>query len=121
MIRDYRSGVSALDKSEEDYTRANYAASLFYWTTQPNGLHVEDFELLVGVYPKKDPRDLFGHDITSYDKLEIDIDFNVDVMYHESWVKQNCDELAKLYHGSWGGRASNNTINSYGNLDAQSN
>lgn len=121
MIRDYRAGVSTLDANEEDYTKSNYAATMFYWTTQPNGLYVEEFECLTGVYPLKDPRDQYGHDITTYDKLELDIDFNVDVMWHEDWVKKKCDELAKSYWGAWGGVNGTADVNSYGSGDAGAN
>ena len=103
MIRDYRAGVSTLAETSDSYTKSNYAASMYYWTTQPNGLYVEEFELLTGMFPQKDPRDQYGHDLTSIDKLEVDIDFNVDTMWHEGWVKDQCQSKAETYYGAWGG------------------
>ena len=97
MIRDYRSGVSGLtspDTSPTFYSKSNYASSLYYWTTKPDGLNVEFSALATGLFPMKDPADLFGHDITTNDRVEIDIDFNVDYLWRESWVEAYCQNLA---------------------------
>lgn len=113
MIRDYRTGASALTSNETSYTKSNYAASLYYWTTQPNGKFVEEYELLTGVFPQKDPRDQYGHDLSAIDKLEVDIDFNVDYMWHEQWVRDNCQNFATQYSGNgW------STVDTYGRGDA---
>ena len=52
-----------------------------------------------GMFPLKDPQDQYGADITTYDKLEIDIDFNADYVWHEPWVKTRCSALATTVHG----------------------
>ncbi len=87
MMRDYRTGVShALAGGEDDYTKSNYATAMYYWTTKPDAKVIEYYACMTGLFPLKDPQDQYGADITAYDKLELDIDFNVDYMFHEPWV-----------------------------------
>lgn len=120
MMRDYRAGVSTLDGgvgSETQYTKSNYAGTMYYWTTEPNGKVVEYHSCLTGLFPTKDPTDQFGHDLTAYDKLEIDIDFNVDYLWHEDWTYTFCQNKADEYHGVWGGLKGTGTINSYHTSD----
>jgi hypothetical protein len=109
MIRDYRAGVSALSEQGQ-YTKSNYAATMYYWTTEPNGKQVEYHSCMTGMYPLKDPTDQFGHDITAYDKLEIDIDWNVDYLWHEAWTESDCQSLAEKYWGAFGGGANNSSM-----------
>jgi hypothetical protein len=111
MIRDYRSGVTTLDSQAGGYNKSTYAATMYYWTTEPNGKWVEYHCCMTGMFPTKDPTDLFGHDITSYDKLEIDIDYNVDYLWHENWTYSKCQEWANEYWGVWNGRDGGAAIN----------
>jgi len=113
MIRDYRAGVSTLDSESGNgqYTKSNYAATCYYWTTEPNGKIVEYHCCMTGMFPTKDPTDQFGHDITAYDKLELDIDFNVDYLWHEIWTKNFCQSKANEYWGVWGGLSGTQAIN----------
>jgi len=97
MIRDYRAGISNL-ASDSQYMKSNYAATVFYWTTEPNGKIVEYHSCLAGLYPLKDPRDSFSHDIASNDKLEIDIDFAVDRVFSEAWTYNKCQAYANQYY-----------------------
>jgi len=108
MIRDYRTGVSNLEGSE--YTKSNYAGSVLYWTTKPDGKTVEFSAFYTGVFPTKDPLDLYSGDLSAVDKLEVDIEFNVDWTWHEPWVHSRAQELASLrgdagkaYRGAAGG------------------
>ena len=101
MIRDNKSGLTALDLQSDQgaagsgaYNKANYAANLLYWTTKPDGKTVEYYAAYSGVFPTKDPQDSFPGDITSIDKLEIDIDYNVDMIWHEDWVWKLCQQAA---------------------------
>lgn len=113
MIRDYRAGVSTLDSANGDaqYTKSNYAGTCYYWTTEPNGKLVEYHCCMTGMFPLKDPTDQFGHDLTSYDRLELDIDFNVDYLWHEKWTFNFCQQKANEYHGVWGGLGGSGVIN----------
>lgn len=88
MIRDNKSGLTGLwtERSGDVYNKQHYAANLLYWTTKPDGVTVEYYAAYSGVFPTKDPQDLFNGDITSIDKLEIEIDYNVDMIWHEDWV-----------------------------------
>ena len=102
MIRDNKSGLTALDLQQDTgaagsgaYNKANYAANLLYWTTKPDGKTVEYYAAYSGVFPTKDPQDSFPGDITSIDKLEIDIDYNVDMIWHEDWVYEQCKLAAR--------------------------
>jgi hypothetical protein len=88
-IRDNKIGLTALSNNgliSGKYNKANYSATLLYWTTKPDGVTVEYYAAYSGVFPLKDPMDVFSGDINSVDKLEIDIDYNVDMVYHEDWV-----------------------------------
>lgn len=100
MIRDYRTGVTLLQGSEGEYSRANYAATAYYWTTKPDGKLVEYYACLTGLYPLKDPTDQYGGDLTTYDKLELDVDFNCDTVWHETWVKDRCQSLSNALSDS---------------------
>lgn len=112
MIRDYRAGVSPLKGNE--YTKSEYSGTMYYWTTKPDGHTVEYFACLTGLFPMKDPTDQYGGDITTYDKLEVDIDFNVDYVWHEEWVKTRCQaESIKYYDTAWGGLTGGKTIDKY--------
>ena len=62
------------------------AATLYYWTTAPDGGEPEYFVCYDGVFPTKDPQDLFSSDIETTGKLDIEIEFNVDYAWHEPWV-----------------------------------
>jgi len=98
MIRDYRTGVSNLGDGADEYTKQNYAASVLYWTTKPDGRTVEFSALFTGVFPTKDPRDLYTGDFTAVDKLEADIEFNVDWTWHEPWVLDAAQTRAHAIH-----------------------
>lgn len=100
MIRDNKSGLTALSDGKNGsatgiYNKANYSACLLYWTTKPDGVTVEYYAAYSGVFPTKDPQDSFPGDITSIDKLEIDIDYNVDMIWHEDWVYEMARNEAK--------------------------
>lgn len=93
MIRDNKIGLTGLagsngntGKTTQKYNKSDYSATLLYWTTKPDGVTVEYYAAYSGVFPLKDPMDLFNGDINSVDKLEIDIDYNVDMVWHEDWV-----------------------------------
>ena len=97
MIRDYRTGASTLIGG--DYTKSKYSGTMFYWTTKPDGKTVEYYACYVGIFPTKDPQDLYAGDIATVDKLEVDMEFHVDKAYHENWVLSYCQAQADLFHG----------------------
>lgn len=103
LIRDNKIGLGPLIGSE--YAKNNYAATVFYWTTKPDGKTVEFSSCYSGVFPTKDPQDLFTGDVASVDKLEMDITFNVDFVWHEDWVSQKCQQLANQCYGGDNNRA----------------
>jgi len=102
MIREYRNGISRIQaKGPADYKTKNlYSSNLLYWTTKPDGLSVEYFALYSGVYPTKDPQDLYASDVATVDKLEADVEFALDYIWHEEWVKVKCEEQAKILHAN---------------------
>lgn len=105
MIRDNKSGLTALSSrgTHGTYHKADYSATLLYWTTKPDGVTVEYAAAYSGVFPLKDPMDLFTGDLNSVDKLEIDIDYNVDMVWHEDWVyKMARHEAEQSPYGSSG-------------------
>lgn len=104
LIRDNRSGVSLLRGSQatngqggSKYTKSDYSSTLYYWTTAPNGVDIQFAACYSGLFPMKDPSDLFGHDLAANDKLEIDIDFSTDYCYQEDWVRIKVMGLSDEY------------------------
>ena len=97
MIRDYRSGVSNLVDGEDldGYTKSTYAGLMYYWTTAPDAKTVEYYAVYDGVFPTKDPQDLFTSDVETIGRLDTEIEFNVDYVWHEDWVKEKCQEYAE--------------------------
>jgi len=94
-IRDYRTGVSSklvAHESREGYSKKQYAGTLLYWTTAPDGVTVEYSACYAGVFPLKDPQDLFASDVENVGKIEPEIEFNVDYVWHEDWVYQKAIE-----------------------------
>lgn len=93
MIRDYRTGVTELEDGDEGigYSNRTYAATMFYWTTAPDAMSIEYYAAYDGVFPTKDPQDLFSSDIETIGKLDIEIEFNCDYPWHEPWVKDKIE------------------------------
>jgi len=102
MIRDYRTGTSNLtDDAEGDgYTKSTYSCLMYYWTTAPDGYNVEYYACYDGVFPQKDPQDLFTSDVETVGRLDMEIEFNVDYAWHEPWVFRKCQEFAGAIVGS---------------------
>jgi hypothetical protein len=96
-IRDYRTGVSSkliAGVNRDGYNKTKYASNLYYWTTAPDGITVEYYACYTGVFPLKDPQDLFSSDVENVGKIEPEIEFNVDYMWHEEWVLNKCIGLS---------------------------
>jgi len=96
MIRDYRTGTTDLVDGEQGdgYTKATYAGLMYYWTTAPDAKTVEYYAVYDGVFPTKDPQDLFSSDVETVGRLDTEIEFNVDYVWHEPWVKEKCQSYA---------------------------
>jgi len=99
MIRDYRTGTTDLIDGDDGqgYTKKTYAGLLYYWTTAPDAKTVEFFACYDGVFPAKDPQDLFTSDVETVGRLDIEIEFNVDYTWRENWVKTKCQTLANTF------------------------
>lgn len=114
-IRDNRSGTTFLQGLAESattrtYSKSQYAGTVYYWTTRPNGYDVEFASCYAGVFPMKDPSDSFGHDVAANDKLEIDMDFSTDYAYQEDWVYENCQTFVSRNRDiAWNTTAANGT------------
>jgi hypothetical protein len=99
MMRDYRTGATAGDTLNDGdqltgYTKATYAGIMYYWTTAPDAKTVEYYAAYDGVFPTKDPQDLFTSDVETVGRLDTEIEFNCDYIWHEDWVKAKCQSLA---------------------------
>lgn len=95
VIRDYELGVSRL--AEGKYTKDNFSGCLLYWMVAPNGLDIQFIGHYSGIYPKKDPRELFVSDYSSSDKIEADIDFNVDrIRIGKEWMITKAKSLQSI-------------------------
>ena len=103
MIRDYRTGVTDLvDKDDgSGYTKATYAGLMYYWTTAPDAKTVEYYACYDGMFPAKDPQDLYTSDVETVGRLDVEIEFNVDYAWHEPWVYNKCKGFAQgIFKGS---------------------
>jgi len=97
-IRDYRTGVSSKLESGENrdkYSKKTYSGTLLYWTTAPDGITVEYSACYAGVFPLKDPQDLFSSDVENVGKIEPEIEFNVDYVWHEQWVHEKAKTISE--------------------------
>lgn len=96
MIRDYRTGTTNLVETDDGmgYSKSTYAGLMYYWTTAPDAKTVEYFACYDGLFPTKDPQDLFTSDVETIGRLDIEIEFNVDYVWHEPWVKEKCQGYA---------------------------
>jgi hypothetical protein len=99
MIRDYRTGISVLVDGDDGagYTKATYAGLMYYWTTAPDAKTVEYYAAYDGVFPAKDPQDLFTSDVETIGRLDLEIEFNVDYAWHEPWVLDKCKAFAETF------------------------
>ena len=96
MIRDYRTGTTNLQETSDGmgYSKSTYAGLMYYWTTAPDAKTVEYYACYDGLFPTKDPQDLFTSDVETIGRLDLEIEFNVDYVWHEDWVKTKCQTYA---------------------------
>jgi len=115
MMRDYRTGTSNLQDTETlaGYSKATYAGLMYYWTTAPDAKTVEYYACYDGVFPTKDPQDLFTSDVETVGRLDVEIEFNVDYVWHEDWVKTKVQTYADTVFA-----IKANVIEQYGNANA---
>jgi hypothetical protein len=96
MIRDYRTGLAfarANGSSNAEYTKRDYSSIMYYFTTTPDLKSLEYFACYDGIFPITDPQNLFTSDIETIGKLDLDIEFNVDYIWTEQWVRTTCDKI----------------------------
>jgi hypothetical protein len=111
LIRDYRTGATDLidDAQGAGYTKGTYAGLMYYWTTAPDARTVEYYACYDGVFPAKDPQDLFTSDVETVGRLDLEIEFNVDYAWHEPWVYRKCDGFAENFAAT-----NKDTVKNYG-------
>lgn len=100
LIRNHVTGTAVEQKADPGYLKKNYTGTMYYWTTSPNGEEVQFAACATGLYPTKDPIDLFGHDVTTNDKMEVDMDFRADYVFTEKWVYDKVTNLFSTYTSS---------------------
>jgi len=103
LIRDYRTGITDQLEDGADgsgYTKKTYSGLMYYWTTAPDAKTVEYFACYDGMFPSKDPQDLFTSDVETVGRLDIEIEFNVDYAWHEPWVYTKCQGFANGIYNS---------------------
>jgi hypothetical protein len=88
LIRDNRTGLSNLETNQ--YLQQNYSGVMLYWTTAPNGTDIQYYCAYDGVFPLKDPGDLYTSDVETVDKQDIEIEFNVNRPIRDNWVFGKC-------------------------------
>ena len=92
-IRDYNWGVA---RTQAGVIPSLFKSTIYYFTSQPTmptNDTVEFYAKFTGCFPTRIPTDSFGSDITAVDKLDLDIEFSIDMMYTEPFVK---DELSSF-------------------------
>ena len=101
LIRDYRTGVTDLIDGDDGsgYTKSQYAGLMYYWTTAPDAETVEFFACYDGLFPKKDPADLYGSDVETVGRLDVEIEFSLDYAWREPWVLDKCKSFASMFAG----------------------
>ena len=70
---------------------------MYYWTTAPDARTVEYYAAYDGVFPGKDPQDLYTSDVETVGRLDLEIEFNVDYAWHEPWVYEKCNTYAATF------------------------
>lgn len=97
MIRDYRTGLANVFENDDGsgYTKKTYSGLLYYFTTDPACSKIETAYCFDGVFPLKDPADLFTQDVENVSKLEIEIEYSIDTMWHEPWVYSKCQTFVE--------------------------
>lgn len=100
MIRDYRTGVTDTLQSGDTgsgYTKGVYSAIMYYWTTSPDAKSVEYYACYDGMFPSRDPQELYTGAIESVERLDVEVGFNVDYVWHEPWVKTRCESYVNKF------------------------
>jgi len=100
LIKDYRLGISdrLIDGAQgSGFTKKTYGALMYYWTTAPDGKTVEYYACYDGMFPTKDPQDLYGSDVETIGKLDVEIEFSIDYNWHEPWVLNKCQTFANRF------------------------
>jgi hypothetical protein len=100
MIRDYRLGISDVLQDNLDgsgYSKSTYSATMYYWTTAPDGVTVDYYACYDGIYPTKDPQDLYSGDVETVGRLDVEIEFKLDYAWHEKWVYNKCVGFAQKF------------------------
>jgi len=102
MIRDYRTGVTDLVDNDDGsgYTKATYAGLMYYWTTAPDAKTIEYYACYDGMFPAKDPQDLYSSDVETVGRLDVEIEFNIDYAWHEPWVRTKCQTFAETFYSA---------------------
>lgn len=111
MIRDYRTGLTDLTGTNA-YSKSTYSSLIYYWTTAPNLTDIEYYACYDGCFPLKDPQDLYGSDVETVGRLDPEIEFSLDYIWHEDWVKSKCQVFANNL------ASVKETVNSYGLTNA---
>jgi hypothetical protein len=115
LIRDYRTGVSSTGPANVDgedglgYSKSTYAGLMYYWTTAPDARTIEYYACYDGVFPTKDPQDLFTSDVETVARLDVEIEFNVDYVWRENWVR---NKIRDTFVGRFADAIG--TVNNYG-------
>lgn len=104
LLRDNRAGASLLKnpngtptRNNSRYRKQNYAASMYYWLTTPNGVDPVFASYYTGMFPMRDPRDAFSSDLAANDKVDIDMDFSFDYCLEEPWVMTQAVAWSDIY------------------------
>ena len=96
MIRDAHQGVKEKPyEFDVDFQRGNYAGSVLYWTTKPDGVTIEYCCAYSGVVPERDNQEAFAGDIASVDKVELDMSYRIDHLWTDAWVFKEVQKAQK--------------------------
>ena len=126
MIRDYRTGVSALNGNNSNagssnnlaaaYSKSSYAGTMYYWTTKPDGITIETAWYYTGVFPLTFVSSEFVTDVATNGELKITATMSFDNIYKYSQqqIAGNTSLATTLYSYSQTIMAYRNKIQAWG-------
>jgi len=82
------------------YVQNKYKAGLLVAYCRPNMQEVEFYAYLSGVWPLKVPTDGLNAEIATVEKKDLTVDFSVDLLHLDEWVKQECQNMVDDIRGS---------------------
>ena len=66
--------------------KEKFAGTAYYWTTNPSVDAIEYYACYDGVFPTKDPQDLYSGDVETVGRLDIEQEFKFDYIFKQLFL-----------------------------------